>query len=101
MKQFRETRIEGRRKFELYDDGVRVRADLALGPSTDTLVRYDQLQPAISVIRMHHSLFWWSTLGIPLFGVATIFTFQSSLLPISLCGLAICIRKGNFQCPNF
>lgn len=90
MNQYRETRIEGRRSFELCDDGVRVRADLALGPSIDTMVRYDQLEPTITVIRMHHSMFWWCTLGTPLFGIATIFTFQNFLFAISLCGLVVC-----------
>jgi hypothetical protein len=70
---YNETRLEGRRRFELLEDGVHVSAQISLGPSIETIVRYDHLEPTISTIRIHHALFWPSFFVIPLFVAATVY----------------------------
>jgi hypothetical protein len=77
MDTYHETRLEGKRVFTLTDDGVQVSADIVMGSSYETLVKYDQLDPAITVIRQHHKLFPSSIIGIPLFAITT-FVFVNS-----------------------
>ena len=95
MNTYHETRLDGKRVFTLTDDGVQISADIVMGSSYETLVKYDQLDPAITVIRQHHKLFWSSIIGIPLFAIATfviVDSFKFSLfdfLPGLLAGLTL------------
>ncbi len=77
MDIYNETRLDGKRVFKLAHDGVQVSADFVMGLSYETLVRYDQLDPTITVFRQHHKLFWPSIIGIPLFATTT-FVFVDS-----------------------
>ncbi len=83
MDTYREVRLDGKRQFTLGDDGVRISANLVMGPSFETVVKYAQLDPSITVIRQHHKLFWSSILAIPLFAITTfvfVDSFEFSLL---------------------
>ena len=77
MEIYNETRLDGKRVFTLNDDGVQISADIVMGSSYETVVKFDQLDPAITVIRQHHKLFWSSIIGIPLFAITT-FVFVDS-----------------------
>lgn len=77
MNTYHETRLDGKRVFTLTDDGVQISADIVMGSSYETLVKYDQLDPAITVIQQYHKLFWSSIIGIPLFAITT-FVFVDS-----------------------
>ena len=48
-----------------------------MGASYETHVKFDQLDPAITVIRQHHKLFWSSILCIPFFAITTFVLVES------------------------
>jgi len=65
--RYNETRLEGKRSFELRADGVFVKRALVMGNSFETLVPYKQIVPNVTIIHQRHQLFWYSVIGCPLF----------------------------------
>lgn len=71
LEAYNEVRFDGKRRFELADGRVLISANLIMGPSYETQVGYDLMDPAVSVVREHYKLFWPAVVGIPLFAIIT------------------------------